>query len=213
MPSYDFFNPNPYGVHTKALDIVGKKKRVLEIGCATGQISRRLTENGCEVIGIEIDKESSAIAKKYCREVLICDIETIEDLPYRDFDYILLLDVLEHLRSPLALLKKLNAYVNEKGCIVISLPNVANWRVRWDLLFGRFEYSEYGILDKSHLRFFNEESAREIMQDADLDIIMFDIVPSVPVIRVRSSIAYQIAKVRPNLFASQFLIVGRPKEH
>ena len=66
MPNYDFFNPSPWGVHTKALNLVGKKKRVLEIGCATGQVSRRLAENGCEVIGIEINEDSAEIAKTYC---------------------------------------------------------------------------------------------------------------------------------------------------
>ncbi len=213
MPNYDFFNPDPYGVHTKALNLVGEKKRVLEIGCATGQISRRLAENGCEVIGIEINKESAEIAKKYCKAVLICDVETIEDFLHHDFDFILLLDVLEHLRSPLALLEKLKTYIKKGGSIVVSLPNVTNWRVRWDLLFGRFDYSDYGILDKSHLRFFNEKSARKIMQDADFDIIMFDIVPTVPIIHIRSSFAYLIARIRTNFFASQFLIVGRPKDY
>jgi len=210
MIRYDFFDPNPFGVHVKALNLVGMNKRVLEIGCATGQLSRRLAENGCEVIGIEINKETAEIAKKYCRDVLICDIETAEDLPYRDFDFILLLDVLEHLRSPLALLQKIKKYLKKGGSIVISLPNVANWRVRWDLLFGRFEYGEYGILDKTHLRFFNEKSARALMHDADLEIVMFDIAPTLPIFRVRSSFAYPIAKVRPNLFARQFLIIGRP---
>lgn len=211
MPDYDFFNPNPYGIHMKALNLVGKNKRVLEVGCATGQISRRLVENGCEVIGIEINENSAKIAGKYCYDLLVCDIETIENLPYHDFDFILLLDVLEHLRSPLATLKKLKAYLNKRGCIIVSLPNVANWRVRWDLLFGRFEYSEYGILDKTHLRFFNEKSAKELLQHAGFDIIEFDIMPTVPIVHVRTSLAYAIAKMKVNFFASQFLMVGRVK--
>ncbi len=210
MFKYDFFDPSPYGVHAKALIFVGTKKRVLEIGCASGQLSRRLAENECDVIGIEIDKECAEVAKKYCRAVSVCDIETIEDFPYHDFDFILLLDVLEHLRSPLSLLMRLKTYLRDGGSIVVSLPNVANWKVRWDILFGRFEYSEYGILDRTHLRFFTEKSAREIMQDAGLDIIMFDIVPTAP-IKIRASYAYLIAKLRPSLFARQFLIVGVPR--
>jgi SAM-dependent methyltransferase len=183
----------------------------LEVGCATGQMSRRLVENGCEVIGIEINEESAKIAKEYCNDLLVCDIEAIENLPYHDSDFILLLDVLEHLRSPLATLKKLKAYLNEGGCIIVSLQNVANWRVRWDLLFGKFEYSEYGILDKTHLRFFNEKSAKELLQHAGFDIIEFDVVSTVHIIHVRDSFAYAIAKVRANFFASQFLMVGRMK--
>jgi 2-polyprenyl-3-methyl-5-hydroxy-6-metoxy-1,4-benzoquinol methylase len=211
MLNYDFFNPNPYGIHMKALNLVGKNKRVLEVGSATGQISRRLAEKGCEVIGIEVNEDCAEIAKKYCDDLLVCDIETIENLPYDDFDFILLLDVLEHLRSPLATLKKLKAYLNEGGSVIVSLPNMANWRVRWDLLFGRFEYSERGILDKTHLRFFNEKSAKDLLQHAGFDIIEFDVVPTVHIIHVRDSFAYAIAKMRANFFASQFLMVGRVK--
>jgi 2-polyprenyl-3-methyl-5-hydroxy-6-metoxy-1,4-benzoquinol methylase len=212
MSNYDFFNPSPFGIHTKALNLVGRNKRVLEVGCNTGQISRRLAENGCNVIGIEIDEESANIAKEYCDDILVCDVEIIEDLPYYDFDFILLLDVLEHLRSPLALLKKLKPHLKEGGSIIISLPNIANWRVRWDLLFGRFEYSELGVLDRTHLRFFNERSARALLQDAGFDTIKFDIVPTVPIFRVRASFAYFIAKLRPNFFAVQFLIVAERKD-
>jgi O-antigen biosynthesis protein len=211
MPNYDFFDPNPYGIHKKALDQVGKNKRVLEIGCATGQISRRLAENGCYVIGVEINKESADIATKYCKEVLVCDIESLESLPYSDFDFILLLDVLEHLREPMALLEKLKAHLKKGGHIVVSLPNVANWKIRWDLLFGRFQYSEYGIVGRTHLKFFTESSSKKIMQDDDLDIVKFDIVPTTPLIRVRANFAYSIAKLRPNFFARQFLIVGTPR--
>lgn len=213
MSNYDFFNSNPYGIHLKALNLVGRNKRVLEVGCATGQMSRRLVENGCEVIGIEINEESAKIAKEYCKDLLVCDIEAIENLPYHNFDIILLLDVLEHLRSPLATLKKMRVCLKEGGNIIVSLPNVANWRVRWDLLFGRFEYSDYGILDKTHLRFFNEKSAKELLRHAGFDIIEFDIVPTVPIIHVRASLAYAIAKVRANFFASQFLMVGRVKDN
>ncbi len=208
MLRYDFFDSNPYGVHMKALNLVGHNKKVLEIGCATGTMSKRLAQNGCEVIGIEIDEDSAKIAKNYCRDVLTCDVETIGHLPYSDFDFILLLDVLEHLRSPLESLINLKAYLKKGGYIIVSIPNVANWRVRWDLLFGRFEYTEYGILDRTHLRFFNENSARELLRDAGFDIAEFDIVPRVP-INVRSSIAYAIANIRPKLFAGQFMMVGK----
>jgi hypothetical protein len=105
----------------------------------------------------------------------------------------------------------MKACLQKEGNIIVSLPNVANWRVRWDLLFGRFEYSDYGILDKTHLRFFNEKSAKELLWHAGFDIIEFDIVPTVPIIHVRASLAYAIARVRANFFASQFLMVGRVK--
>jgi len=211
MPNYDFFDQNPYGIHKKALNLVGRKKRVLEIGCATGQLSRRLAENECDIIGVEVNKESADIAMRYCKEVLVCDIESMESLEHNDFDFILLLDVLEHLREPVAILVRLKEYLKRGGFIIVSLPNVANWRVRWDLIFGRFDYCECGILDKTHLRFFTEASARKIIEDAGYEIVNFDIVPTMPFLRIRASCAYAIAKYRPNFFARQFLITAKPK--
>lgn len=193
------------------MNLVGMNKGGLEIGCATGQLSRWLSENGCEVIGIEINREMAEIAKKYCRDVLISDIEAIEDLPYLDFDFILLLDVLEHLRNPFALLQKSTTYLKKGGSIVISLPNVANWMVRWNLSFGRFEYSERGILDGTHLRFFNEKSAKRLLVDAGFEIVKYDIIPSLPLVKMRAKFMYIISKLRPNFFAVQFLLVGRIK--
>ena len=96
---------------------------MLEIGCATGQVSRRLKENGCEVIGIEIDGESAKMAKEYCKTVLVADVETVEDLPYHDyFDCILLLDVLEHLRSAIKRIKT-NEDISEEGRFRSSIPS------------------------------------------------------------------------------------------
>lgn len=183
----------------------------MEIGCATGQLSRRLAENECDIIGVEVNKESADIAMRYCKEVLVCDIESMESLEHNDFDFILLLDVLEHLREPGALLIRLKNYLKRGGFIIVSLPNAANWRIRWDLIFGRFDYCDCGILDRTHLRFFTETSARKIMQDAEYEIVNFDIVPTMPLLRIRNSRAYAIAKLRPNFFARQFLITARPK--
>jgi 2-polyprenyl-3-methyl-5-hydroxy-6-metoxy-1,4-benzoquinol methylase len=194
------------------LDWVGKNKKVLDIGCATGQVARRLKGNGCEVIGIESDVGAAQIAKEYCEAVLIANLEDMEDLPYHDyFDYILLLDVLEHLQSPLSVLERMKAHLKRNGSIIVSLPNIANWTIRWDLLFGRFRYSDYGILDRTHLRFFDETSARKLISDAGFEIVRFDIVPTLPIIHVRIGITHHIAKIRPNLFAMQFIIEGKPK--
>jgi len=209
MQNYDLFNPSLYGTHIKALGLVGKNKKVLELGCATGQISRRLAENGCDVVGIEIDEESARVAEKYCKAIYVGDIETVGDMPYHGyFDCLLMLDVLEHLRHPSDVLKSLKKYLKEDGYIIASIPNVANWQVRWDLMLGRFEYKDSGILDRTHLRFFNEKSAKELFHGAGFNITGFDIVPALPAIPMRSSRIYSIAKLWPNLFAMQFLIIG-----
>lgn len=212
MHNYDFFDPNPFGTHMKVLNLVSKNKSVLEIGCATGQISRRLTENGCEVVGVELDEESAIIAQKYCKKVIVSDVCKIRASDYLHyFDFILFMDVLEHLEDPWDVLKKMKVYLKDDGLVVISVPNIANWGIRWNLLLGNFEYGPRGILDRTHLRFFNEKSAKRLLDDAGFDIVKYDIIPSMPLVRMRAKFMYLISKLVPNFFAIQFLLVGKIK--
>ena len=212
MPNYDFFDPNPYGSHVKVINIVGKNKKVLEIGCATGQVARRLAENGCEVVGVELSEESARVAEGYCKSVIVADVSEIDDLNYsKYFDFILFMDVLEHLECPLEVLKRLKSCLKDSGSVIVSLPNVANWMIRWNLLWGNFDYAPRGILDETHLRFFNERSARKLLEDAGFEVTEFDLIPSLPLVKIRAKYRYMISKLRPNLFAIQFLLVGRKK--
>ena len=66
-------------------------------------------------------------------------------------------------------------YLNNDGYIIVSIPNIANWKIRLQLLFGKFEYKEYGILDNGHLRFFNEKGATKLVNDAGFEIVELDL--------------------------------------
>ena len=87
----------------------------------------------------------------------------------RQFDVVLLLDVLEHLRDPERILRRARRALTG-GRVIVSLPNVANVTVRLTLLFGRFEYTERGILDRTHLRFFTRRSALRMLRDAGFTV-------------------------------------------
>ncbi len=158
---YDY-QESKYWTHRKIALLVGKNKRVLEIGCSIGYLSKRMKENGCHVVGIEINQESVQIANSICDKIIEGDIENnnpylILDEIKEKYDVIVLGDVLEHCKDPLSVLKKLGKYLNSEGYLVISVPNVANIHVRIALFFfGRFNYSNYGILDENHLRFFTQ---------------------------------------------------------
>ena len=67
-------------------------------------------------------------------------------------------DVLEHLRDPLAVLMEFTESLKDDGVVIISLPNIANIYVRLNLLIGRFDYQDRGILDRTHIRFFTREA-------------------------------------------------------
>ncbi|MFH1779128.1 MAG: methyltransferase domain-containing protein, partial [Candidatus Omnitrophota bacterium] len=55
--------------HIKLINLTGKGKKVLEIGCANGRMSKYLVQNGCEVTGVEVDAIKAQIAKQFCKEV------------------------------------------------------------------------------------------------------------------------------------------------
>ncbi len=172
MTSVYSFDPNPNRPQMKMISLVGEGKRVLDVGCSDGWLSQRMSENGCDVVGIEVDRESAQRAAKYCTNVISQDVETLVDLPYprEHFDVILFGDVLEHLRDPLGTLRKLKGWLKEGGQVICSIPNVAHLYVRLKLLFGRWDYENSGLMDRTHLRFFTMNTAIKLIEDAGLSI-------------------------------------------
>lgn len=158
--------------HALVLELVGSGKEVLEVGCASGYLSRLFREKGCTVVGIEVDPEAAAVARSFCDEVLCGSVEDEELLSrvQRCFDVVVLADVLEHLTEPTAVLVRLRRFFRKNGYAVISVPNVANWRVRGQLLLGRFDYQEAGILDRTHYRFFTKRTAEAMIREAGYEI-------------------------------------------
>ncbi|MGH9196895.1 MAG: class I SAM-dependent methyltransferase, partial [Acidimicrobiia bacterium] len=134
---------------TKIVTLIGESKRVLEVGCASGYMSAFLTHSrACKVTGVEVDPDAARSAAPHCHRLIIGDVETgvLETLADR-FDVIVFADVLEHLKDPTRVLRASRYLLTEAGYVVISLPNVAHWEVRRQVLFGRFEYTRSGILD------------------------------------------------------------------
>lgn len=207
MGKYESFNENPFSVHQKICGLV-KEGNVLDVGCAEGNLSKMMKKSGCKVFGIEINNNSAEIAKKYCSDVFIGDVERIvltnEYEGY--FDFIIFADVLEHLKEPLEVLMRFKKYLKDEGHVVISLPNISNWRIRLQMLLGKMEYENYGIMDEGHLRFFNEQSAKKLLYDAGFQIESFDL--TVGDVKYFPKLFYKLGLLLPNLLAFQFLIMG-----
>lgn len=154
-----------------------KNSRVLELGCSAGYMSKILKEEyGVSVIGVELDPIAAESAKKYCEEVIVGDLENklVLDkiLVYNNLDCILMVDLLEHLKDPYSLLITLTQVLNSKGRIIILIPNIAFWRIRYMLLKGQFKYDNYGIMDKTHLKFFTFNSIHELVKQAGYKVIL-----------------------------------------
>lgn len=152
--------------HTRAIRLIGRDRRVLDLGCATGAVAKVLSKNGCDVVGVEVDPEAAAMARQWCDEVIVGDLAdpaALDPLVGRQFDVVLAGDVLEHLVEPEAVLRRVTPLLNRDGYLVTSVPNVAHGAVRLALMKGRFQYTEVGLLDRTHLRFYTLTSLTEML--------------------------------------------------
>jgi O-antigen biosynthesis protein len=204
-------NLRPHGSHEKLLALIGHPTRVLDVGCATGFLARRLQARGATVVGLELDERAAAEARQFCEAVHVGDVETME-LPLEpgSFDAIVCGDFLEHLRDPRAFLERIRPLLSPDGTLVLSTPNIANWAMRISLLFGRFRYTDWGILDRTHTHLFTRKTLGECLASAGYRITVFDYTVPVPALSTPrvEAIAHAIARLRPSLFAYQFVVAA-----
>ncbi|HKQ72911.1 MAG TPA: class I SAM-dependent methyltransferase, partial [Blastocatellia bacterium] len=167
---YTQFDPAPHSTHSLVISLVPAGARVLEFGCATGYMSEALkTRLDCRVTGVERYPEAGELARTRCERVIIGDAETLDFgrlLGNDRFDVVLFADVLEHLREPDALLRRVSDLIDDEGAVIASIPNIAHGSVRLALLYGEFRYRDKGLLDNTHLRFFTRESIQDLFENA-----------------------------------------------
>lgn len=144
--------------------------RVLDAGCGFATTSARIQQLGNTVTGIDSSPEIESIAAKRLSRVIHGDVADI-DLGEERFDVIIFADVLEHLPWPAGVLRRYLQWLAPGGSVIISLPNVGLWSVRFAHLFGQWNYDETGVLDRTHLRFFTRRSARWLIGEAGLRIV------------------------------------------
>jgi 2-polyprenyl-3-methyl-5-hydroxy-6-metoxy-1,4-benzoquinol methylase len=162
------------GTHRVICGLCPSGVDVLDVGCASGYLGLKLSERGCRVWGVDLD--SRALQSVPCgsyEEVRELDLNAAEQLPFgpRQFEVVIAADVLEHLADPEQALRMLVNALTPDGTLIVSLPNVANFSIRLPLLFGRFNYTETGILDRTHWHLYTFRSALQLLEDAGLHII------------------------------------------
>jgi 2-polyprenyl-3-methyl-5-hydroxy-6-metoxy-1,4-benzoquinol methylase len=147
--------------------------KILEIGCGAGETGLYLKKKlNAEVTGIELFAPAADEAAKILDKVIIGDIETMElNFPKQNFDCIIFPDVLEHCRNPWKVLQTLSCFLNDKGYIVASIPNIRYLVAFLKIMFDKLEYMDNGVLDISHLRFFTLHTIKKMFSDTGFDII------------------------------------------
>jgi 2-polyprenyl-3-methyl-5-hydroxy-6-metoxy-1,4-benzoquinol methylase len=212
--TYVAFNDRPLGGHRLLLDLLEPGGRVLDVGCSGGYLAERLVARGSSVIGVEIDPLAADRARSVCDEVLVADVEDAE-VPFEpgSFDAVVCADVIEHLRDPEAFLARIRPLLRPHGRLVLTTPNVANWSIRLQLLFGRFRYTERGILDRTHSHLFTRKTLIEALRASGYEPETIEFTVPVPLLGSPSveRVAHAIGGLRPSLFAFQFVVAARPQ--
>jgi methionine biosynthesis protein MetW len=152
--------------------------RFLEIGCGEGATLEYVKALGASyTAGVDISADAIAVASRRGLDVaLAADVEK-DALPFleKEFDCVIVADVLEHLVNPWDTLKRLVSYVKDDGHVLLSVPNIRYYRVLRDLvLHGAWTYSDSGILDSTHLRFFTLKEIQKLLEHAGLDMLKLD---------------------------------------
>jgi 2-polyprenyl-3-methyl-5-hydroxy-6-metoxy-1,4-benzoquinol methylase len=210
MSGYVPLNERRHRAHARLLEAVGDGVRVLDVGTSSGYLAAPLAARGNTIVGIELDPDAAREAETFCERVLVGDVETMAlPLEPASFDVVLLGDVVEHLRDPVAALARLRPLLRPGGRIVLSTPNVANWAIRLSLLAGRWRYTDRGILDRSHTHLFTRATLREALERAGYVVDGIDFSAPVPGGSDRLDAAGRaVARLRPTLFAYQWIAVA-----
>ena len=200
------------------LERVDHGAEVLDVGCWSGAVGAFLQrERGATIDGVEPERRMADRAAGHYRVVYQSTIERAMDELIAErrnsYDALLFLDVLEHLADPRQVLDASRDLLRPGGCALISIPNVAHWSLRYELLRGSWRYRDNGLLDRTHLRFFTRSTALELAREAGWKVTWERAaVGQPPLIRLPES-RLPILERWPALFAVQFLLELRPATH
>jgi 2-polyprenyl-3-methyl-5-hydroxy-6-metoxy-1,4-benzoquinol methylase len=188
----------------------GAVPTVLDVGCWNGTLGLVLIRDcGAIVDGIERDAEQAAVARSNgYRVVDVADLDLgIPDSSSRKYDFILFGDVLEHLVHPTVVLADISQRLNPGGKVIVSLPNIAFVGNRLSHLLGRWDYRDYGILDRTHLRFFTRRTMIQLIEGVGLKVARVDGyvgLQKYPWV-VRAPLRF-LGRIWPSLFAIQIVL-------
>ena len=159
----------------------GFRPTVLDVGCGSGALSEAIASRGYTVWGIEQDAGAAKSAAERNIRIVKADLTQVSEasaaINGQMFDYLVFSDVLEHLYDPFYILREYLKFLKTGGILMISVPNAVVWSNRIAFLIGRFNYSDTGVMDRTHLRFFTFKSAKELIRHAGCDIVRVDYTP------------------------------------
>lgn len=169
-PANPWYNPEVLAMMPAGL------RRVVDVGCSRGQLAKayRASNPDCDYRGIEIDPDYAEAARQHCTAVICDDIETLADdefLPLFPSDCWIFADSLEHLRDPWAVLRRIRPQLRPDAQIIACIPNAQHWSVQVRLNVGELRYEKFGLLDRTHLRWFTRLTMLEMFAATGYKVI------------------------------------------
>lgn len=195
---FDPFKLEATNIDRLSTALVPENSKVLELGCATGFMGRYFRRRRhCQVIGVDINP---AVKPDIVGNLNLAATWT-KIKKFQPFDLVFASAIIEHLPNPEATLQLIKAVLKPEGMLIITAPNVAHWRLRLKLLCGHWDYEDYGLLDRTHLRFFTYFSFQKLIRSAGFKVIAVKIDPA-------GGVKYfnWLFKYFPNFYAHQICI-------
>lgn len=187
--------------------------RVLDVGCWMGAFGEQLKKNlACQIDGIDINEEVLEIAKtKGYRSIYKIDLNNADFTGiHQQYDFIVFGDVLEHTIDPGGIINQLKQKLSVNGLLAVSLPNVGFVLYRLLHLVGYWDYKEYGVMDRTHLRFFTLDAMKKFFKANRLKILRMDSYTGLNRSALVISTVKMLAKMYPGLFAIQIVFLLSP---
>ena len=146
-------------------DVAGKT--VLDIGCGNGFLGEHFKSLGAEKVdGCDLSHEAISKAEKVLNFAVECDVETqsLQDvLNGNKYDIVVATELIEHLFTPEDFLENVRSILKPDGVLILTTPNFLVWTNRIKMLFGEFEYTDTGFLDRGHIHFFTYSSLKKVL--------------------------------------------------
>jgi len=159
---------DPNNGHAVLVGLVARHRNdamdVLEVGCSSGYVGATLVARGHRVTGVEADPVAAEAAGSRLQAVHAMEADRFLARPASTrYDAILFGDVLEHIADPETTLRLCHPHLAADAIVAVSLPCITHGSIRAMLLDGRWDYADFGLLDRTHLRFFSREGMAGLM--------------------------------------------------
>ncbi len=186
------------------LNAIDENETVLDVGCSYGDFGVQLKMKNCKVDGVELYGPAIIEAQKVLDHIYPLNLNKINSIGKIDKNYsvITFMDVLEHCIEPANVLESFKSKLTAQGRVYVSVPNIANFRERWAIMRGHFDYAKYGVMDETHVRFFTKETALKLVGSSFAQTKIIKYTP-------RHRYLARIVSWWPEMFAMQFVIEGR----